>query len=223
MLMTDSNTEWLFGGSFDPIHKGHVAIINRLRQLASDWPIRLLPCAIPALKKPNSATFEQRIEMLNLISANIPKLVIDSREGKRSGPSYTIDTLKSLRYDYPNRRFVLVIGDDNLADLTRWQQSEQLSQFCHCMVIDRPGYLVDDFEEIMKAIHFQSVERWQQFSSSSHGKYFRLQDIEQDISSTQIRENTKAKRNQNKTIERKQNRLLPSEVENYIQTHSIYR
>ncbi|MDQ7049665.1 MAG: nicotinate (nicotinamide) nucleotide adenylyltransferase [Enterobacterales bacterium] len=223
MSVHTSHMQWLFGGSFDPIHMGHLTIINRLRRLASDWPIRLLPCSTPALKKPNSASFEQRLEMLKLISSKIPQLVVDPREGKRSGPSYTIETLKSLRNDYPEHHFVLVIGDDNLSELKQWHKSEQLHQFCHCLVINRPGYSVDKLEQIMAEISFISVDSWQQFSEHRQGKYYRLQDIEENVSSSQIRAGAKASKSKKNAIQMNQYRQLPLEVENYIQTHSIYR
>ena len=212
--------EWLFGGSFDPIHLGHVAIIKRLYQL-NQWPIRILPCSVPALKQANTASFEQRIEMLKLAVADIPQVLIDQREAKVSGPSYTIDSLESLHQENPHRRLVMVIGDDHLADLGQWHHSNKLHQYCHCLLVNRPGYSIDNIKNTMSQLNFSSVANWQQFTEYPNAKYFRLQEIEELVSSSQIRARTSLKISNKEAIP--EQALLPAKVKNYIETHLIYR
>lgn len=139
------NTAWddtrplvLFGGTFDPVHRAHIGAALAVAR-ALDAPVYLMPNATPPHRRAPQASAAQRLAMLALAIALHPELRLDDRELRRTGPSYTIDTLISLREQYPNRPLVLVIGADSLAQLHHWHRWQDYPQYCHLAVLPRPG------------------------------------------------------------------------------------
>ncbi len=135
----------LFGGTFDPVHHGHLRLAVELRERLELAELRLIPCHVPALRGAPGASPAQRLEMLRLATAGEPGLVIDGRELARPGPSYTIDTLIELRAELgPERSLVWVLGIDALAGLPRWQRWRELTERAHLCVLSRPGAKLPD-------------------------------------------------------------------------------
>lgn len=128
----------LFGGTFDPVHRAHISVARHVAALFKA-PVRLMPNATPPHRAPTRAPAGERLAMLHLACANHPELVVDDRELRRSGPSFTIDTLRALRTEQPERPLMLLIGADSLASFHRWHRWQDYPALCHLIVAPRPG------------------------------------------------------------------------------------
>lgn len=230
LKLQTSQYEFLFGGTFDPIHLGHLAIIKALQQLAPELSIRLLPCAIPPLKQQPLTSYQQRIEMLELALAEelsvavqsqsqtgsaIDNISIDQREQKRQRASYTMETLQELQQDFPHNRFILVVGSDSLHDLPRWYQWRKLSGYCHLLVLNRPGYQIDELKTRLSAAGFDYCKNFQNLTKQPAGLGFCLKMPEMSQSSSEIR---RLIRN-NQSLDS----MLSKSVIEYIHKKAIYQ
>jgi nicotinate-nucleotide adenylyltransferase len=189
-----SDIEFILGGSFDPIHFGHLHIIDSLQDLNSSWPVRILPCSVPALKKRTSASFVQRVEMIQLALKDYNNVIVDRRESHRTGKSYSYDTLRELAQEYPGRRFVLVIGSDNLETIGQWYQAEQLAKCCHLVVVDRPDTSVEQQQAHLIDLGFRAVTSHLELAEVKSGLFYHYKIIERDTSSTAIRDSFRGSR-----------------------------
>ena len=128
-----------YGGTFDPVHNGHLAIARAARdELACK--VRLMPAADPPHRAPPGADAGQRARMLELAIADEPGLLVDRRELERDGRSYTIDTLRGLRDEMgPGAPIALLIGADSFIGLPGWREWEALFDLTHFVVAPRPG------------------------------------------------------------------------------------
>lgn len=130
----------VFGGTFDPFHKAHEWLCHQVLDRPEIDQLRLLPCQTPALKDPAQASAEERLRMLEAWVATQSagdRLVIDTSELDRPGPSYSADTLEALRQAYPDWRRVFVLGADAFASLPRWYGIERLVDLTHFWVFGR--------------------------------------------------------------------------------------
>ena len=146
----------IFGGSFDPIHCGHLHIALSLHQQLHLSEVRFIPCKNPVSNKKIVASEQQRLTMLQLALQPYSYFSIDQRELHRATPSYTIETLASLRLELGNMPLGLILGYDNLATLDRWHQWTSLIDYAHLLIVPRP----DHTESYPKEIH-AFVERYQ--------------------------------------------------------------
>ncbi|MBU4260949.1 MAG: nicotinate-nucleotide adenylyltransferase [Proteobacteria bacterium] len=132
----------LFGGTFDPVHNGHLAVGQAgLRQLGLDT-LYFIPASSPPHKSDQLITpFTHRVAMLRLAVQGEPRFVVSDIEGLRSGPSYTIDTLMQFRRNLgPEADFFFIIGLDAFADITTWKKYQELLNRTAFVVIDRPSH-----------------------------------------------------------------------------------
>jgi nicotinate-nucleotide adenylyltransferase len=128
-----------YGGTFDPVHRGHVAIALAAAD-ALQAPVWLLPAADPPHRRPPGASAAQRARMLELAVAGEPRLGVDRRELGRDGPSYTLDTLVDLRREFgPQLPLVWVLGMDSVRELHRWHRWKELFEHAHLLGVERPG------------------------------------------------------------------------------------
>ncbi len=129
----------LLGGTFDPVHVGHLRAAIEAREALRADEIRLLPCAVPPHREQPAAGPEQRLLMLQAAIEGIPGLRADARELQRSGPSFTYDTLVSLRVEIGEQRpLVLVLGADAFAGLPSWHRWREINRLAHIAVLTRP-------------------------------------------------------------------------------------
>lgn len=129
----------ILGGTFDPIHYGHLRSgLEVAQQLELDH-IRLIPSATPPHREQPKASAQQRLMMLHLAIKNSGHFVVDDRELHREGPSYTVDTLASLREEFVDHPLYLLIGTDAFAAIETWHNWQQLITLSHIVVIARPG------------------------------------------------------------------------------------
>jgi len=128
-----------YGGSFDPVHLGHIAVAVAVRDaLAAE--VALVPAADPPHKDATHATAAQRVRMLELAIAGEPALRVDARELEREGPSYTVDTLRLLRAEQgPHRPIAWVVGGDSLLQLDAWHRWREIFAHGHVLAVARPG------------------------------------------------------------------------------------
>jgi nicotinate-nucleotide adenylyltransferase len=129
----------ILGGTFDPIHYGHLRLAAEVRAALRMGEVHLIPAGSPPHRPPPVAAAEARLAMTVLGCAEFPGLDADGREIRRQGPSYTVQTLQELHDDYPARPLALIIGSDAFAGIAAWHRWEQLFTLAHFIVVDRPG------------------------------------------------------------------------------------
>jgi len=129
----------ILGGTFDPVHFGHLRPALEVQEALALEELRLIPCHIPPHRPQPHATAAQRVAMLEAATGRHPAFRIDTRELQRSGPSYTYDTLVSLREELGDAGVCLLMGMDAFADLTTWHRWNELIELCHLVVMTRPG------------------------------------------------------------------------------------
>ena len=130
----------VFGGTFDPIHCGHLRTAFELWQELKLAEIRFLPTGSPPHREKLYASPEQRLEMVRAAVADQPAFIVDDREVRRSGVSYSVDTLAELRHEYPQRSLCLLLGMDAFLGLPHWHRWRELLTLAHIVVAHRPGW-----------------------------------------------------------------------------------
>lgn len=132
-----------YGGTFDPVHDGHIAIARAARDVLQA-AVALLPARDPPHKAETRADAEQRAEMLDLAIAGESGLVVDRRELRRAGPSYSVDTLGGLRAELgADAPIAWLVGADSLRQLHTWHRWQELFDRAHLLVVQRPGSDID--------------------------------------------------------------------------------
>src|SRR5690348_1068987 len=144
----------IFGGTFDPVHTGHLILAEQGREQGRLDEVWFVPAAHPPHKdEPTLTRFEQRVEMLALALAGNPAFRIDELEKERPGPSYTVDTLDELRRRHPGHEFLLLIGSDTLLDLPNWYQPLRVLEQASLLVMARPGSPVLPADVLRQRLH----------------------------------------------------------------------
>ncbi|MFI3155672.1 MAG: nicotinate-nucleotide adenylyltransferase [Methylococcaceae bacterium] len=206
----------IFGGTFDPVHYGHLRSALEVKDIFGLDEVRLIPCANPPHRDQPAVPAEMRLQMLELSIKNQPGLIIDTRELDRHKlseqmPSYMVDTLKSLRREFPTDPLLLFIGTDAFKYLTGWHQWQRLFDYAHIVVMTRPGFEIQQLDGFFKA---RLAKDTKELTQAGAGKLCFQQVTQLDISATAIRN----------MIARKQNPvfLLPDAVIEYIKQHQLY-
>ena len=130
----------LFGGAFDPIHYGHLRTAFELWQALKLAQVRFLPTGNPPHRESPLTTPELRVQMVSAAIAGISAFVVDDRELRRSGMSYSVDTLMELRAEYPDRSLCLMVGMDAFLGLPTWHRWREIFKLAHVVVAHRPGW-----------------------------------------------------------------------------------
>lgn len=128
----------VLGGTFDPVHNGHLRLAMELTTALDMAHVRLVPCARPPHRGAPTASPGQRAKWIRVAVGDEPLLRLDDRELLRDGPSYTVDTLASMREDMPNTPLCLIMGRDVFAKLPQWHEWERIFDNAHIVLIDRP-------------------------------------------------------------------------------------
>lgn len=174
----------IFGGTFDPVHYGHLRAALEAKEIFGLDQVRLIPSAQPPHRNPPHASVAMRVQMLKLAIEDRSGFIIDTREVDRAGVSYMALTLESLRREFPNQPLLLFIGSDAFSRLTTWYQWQRLFEFAHIIVLTRPGFAVlqlDDFFAVRQAGDRQDLSR------HLAGKLYCQPITQLDISATAIR------------------------------------
>ena len=200
----------IFGGTFDPIHWGHLLIaemaLDRLRLDRVIWVIDRSP---PHKQLPTLLSFQYRWEMVQLAIANHPAFLLLPHTSNSSGSSYAIDTFTNLQTIYPQTHWYWIVGQDAFATLSRWYRRQELIPKCNWLVAPRPNSNNIELElltqQVVEQLNSQNISlRWQILSMPSVA-----------ISSSLIRQYCQ----QNRSIRY----LVPEAVRTYIQNHQLYR
>ena len=208
----------ILGGTFNPIHNGHLHLAERLQQTLGFEAIRFMPAALPALKDKPNVTAEQRAEMVKIAIANQPHFSLDTRELSRAGTSYTIDTLISLREELGDEVSICwLIGFDAFANLDAWHRWQELLNKAHLIVVKRPhsSDLSNLNAEVKTLLKKHETENVEEVKKQAYGKILIQEIAALDISSTKIRE----KIAQDKDVRS----MVPEALLSYIQQHQLYR
>jgi nicotinate-nucleotide adenylyltransferase len=129
----------ILGGTFDPVHCGHLRLALEIREHLSLDGVRLLPAPNPRLREAPRANVSQRLELLAAAVDGEPNLQVDARELGRDGPTYTVETLESFRREFSDEVLVFIVGMDSFQHLDRWHRWRELLDLAHLVVAHRPG------------------------------------------------------------------------------------
>jgi len=182
-----SRTLAIFGGTFDPIHLGHLSVAWEASELL-DAEVRLMPASVPPHRPSPLANAQQRVAMLKAALQKQSRLTLDTRELERSGPSYTIDTLAELRKEEGDRPLVLLLGADAFAGLPSWHRWRALFDVAHIGVLSRPGVDVAWSDELLTEIGPRLIDDASALRVLPAGKVIELSVTPLEISATRVRE-----------------------------------
>ena len=204
----------LYGGTFDPVHEGHLAVARAARDELGA-PVRLLPAADPPHRDATGADAAQRAHMLELAIANEPGLEVDRRELARAGASYTVDTLRGVRAEVgPGTPLAWITGDDSFRSLPDWHGWEALFELAHFVVALRPGHSLADLPtELARRVAERWVDRPADLLATPAGALFRLHFPPRPESASAIRRDLAAGRTPSG---------LPAAVERHIRITGLY-
>jgi len=148
----------VFGGTFDPVHVGHLILAELCREQARLDQVLFVPAARPPHKAETDLTsFDKRVEMLNLALSGNPAFRVEEMEKNRPGPSYTVDTLTELRGRDAQSEFFLLIGADTLHDLSTWREPARILSMATLIVVPRPGWPILDAEKIRHGLRLEQA------------------------------------------------------------------
>lgn len=226
----------ILGGTFDPIHLGHTEPTKVVADYLSLDKVLFIPTNIPPHKASPNVSAKQRADMVTLACNDMPNFHCDQRELERSGNSYTVDTLKTLKKSYPNQHLFFIIGLDSLLTFTRWHQYQEILSLCHLVVNSRPNYQLENVNKETESLlekhqvsdvtmlkntcsggiifvpsTLEDLQASQQYNVSSYGG----DKINLDISSTSIR--MRIAKNQSCQ------HLLTESVLDFINKNQLYR
>jgi len=144
----------VLGGTFDPIHIGHLVLAREVKNRLKLDEVLFLPAGSPYLKKErNILPAEHRLAMVELAVKGEPSFKISDAELRRQGPTYTVDTIKQLAVGAAaDDKLYFILGWDNLVDLPRWKEPQQLISICRLAAVPRVGYTLPDLGELDKAV-----------------------------------------------------------------------
>ena len=197
----------IYGGSFDPIHLGHLKTATTLKTELQLDHLFLLPCCEPVHKDGLKYPSNDRLKMLNLALEKFSTLEIDSREILRGGGSYMIDTLHELKQIYRDEPICLIIGMDSFLKIKTWKDWQEFSKLVHLVILQRQGFNIID----NSLDSFHSTKEVNELRLESNGLLYFSNCSKINISSSDIRGRIAANQNLDD--------LLPKSVINYLRLH----
>jgi nicotinate-nucleotide adenylyltransferase len=206
----------LLGGTFDPVHIGHLEIAKILLKKIDFLEIQFIPCHIPPHREnPNTSSYH-RLNMVKLTIENEKKLAINDIELKKDTPSYTIDTLKSLHQENPDATLCFIIGSDAFSAMQTWKEWESILNYCHIIIVKRVGFPLILEPELDAAYKQNLTHHLEGLTQHPSGKIYYSDITLPDINATNIRE---ALKSENKEYYLS---VLPKSVLQYIQKNKLY-
>lgn len=205
----------VMGGSFNPIHFGHLRVARDVKQRLNLDRMLLMPASQSPLKAQHSVPVGHRVAMLDLALKVFPELELDCREIHRAGQSFTVDSLSELRDEFGKEAgLFFILGDDCLPTLHRWRQWRDLTTYANLIVTKRPGQFPLPTQEVLQWLTETETDL-DAVESMTHGGLARIECTLVDISSTELREAM--------TPDEGLKQVIPSPVIEYINDHQLYR
>ncbi len=205
----------VFGGTFDPVHFGHLRSASAVRDFLGVPCVKLVPSSIPPHRENPSSTPAQRLSMLRIATYEEETMAVDDREISRQGISYTADTLASFRCELGvTAPFYFVLGIDSYATLHRWHRWQDIADIAHLIVLDRPGYPQEIPSEVQAWSENRLVEGPEGMKQRAFGCVCRITLEQVDISATNLRD--KLKSGIRPTGE------MPEKVIDFVIEHGLY-
>lgn len=177
----------IFGGTFDPIHYGHLRTAFELLETLRLPEMRFMPAGSPPHRVGTFATNAQRVEMVRAATAGQPGFTVDDREMHRTGPSYTIDTLSELRLEHPERPICLVVGMDAFLGLPKWHRWRELLSVAHLVVAHRPGWRAPTMGPLGELLVDHGTGTVRDLHAALAGRIYIHAVTQLEISSTDVR------------------------------------
>ncbi|WP_461517017.1 nicotinate-nucleotide adenylyltransferase [Porticoccus sp.] len=205
----------LFGGTFDPVHIGHLRTALELKNALHLAEMRLVPSAHPPHRAQPEASAEHRLAMLTCGVDAEPGLIVDERELRREGPSYTLDTLAEIRAEIgPYAPLCLCIGMDSLVNLNQWHRWQELVDYAHIVAAARPGWHLPKSGEVLEFVHRHRAHDVAELKATPTGKVLIVEMTLLPISATGIRQ----------ALQRGESirYLVPDGVIDYINQNQLY-
>jgi len=204
----------VLGGTFDPIHHGHLRLAIDMAERLNLEELRLMPGYQPVHRDSPAATTEQRLQMLELAVADIDMLTVDDRELRRKGPSYTLLSLQEIRAEIGNSKpLYFILGEDAFSQFDSWYQWRDLITYAHLLVAVRPGFHPHLSEQLKKFVA-DNEYKGEYFPDTAAGNIVWLNNPVLEIASSDIRQRIYENRNVRY--------LLPANVYEYLESHKIY-
>lgn len=205
----------IFGGTFDPVHFGHLRAASEVNELLDIDDFRLLPAGTPPHRSNTYANGEHRLAMLRLAVTDCPDLVVDEREIHRQGASFMADTLLEIRAASGDRPLLLIVGQDAANKLDEWHRWRDLLELAHLVIMTRPDAEHDYSSELGKCLGSRTVENIKPLFEQPAGLVRYLNVTQLAISSTDIR---------GRILGGLSPRfLLPDRVLAYVKLHRLYQ
>jgi nicotinate-nucleotide adenylyltransferase len=205
----------IFGGTFDPIHHGHLRLALELKQQLQLDEMRLMPSHRPPHRAAPGVTSAMRVAMVRLAVAQCPALEIDERELRRTTPSFTVDSLLELRQELgTDVSLILAVGMDAFAQLNTWHRWRELLDYAHLAVVARPGYSLPLTGDVADLVRAKQVDA-EVLDAQAHGGILLSELSLLPISSSAIR--AQVKRSESPQF------LLPDAVWAYMVEHRLYQ
>jgi nicotinate-nucleotide adenylyltransferase len=212
----------LYGGSFDPVHRGHVATAEELAARLPFAEIRLLPAARSPLK-PGSTASPHRLAMLQLALEGKQGLTIDDRELHRPPPSYTVDTLREIRAELgTGQPLAFIMGADSFAGLMQWKDWQALTDYAHLLVVSRPGSSLQLAPALENWLEKHRIAPGESLESRPRGKVLMVETRPHAIASREIRAALQHRGPDGQHEPRDTSGWLNPAVRDYIDRHHLY-
>ncbi|WP_231870766.1 nicotinate-nucleotide adenylyltransferase [Marinomonas aquimarina] len=206
----------VMGGTFDPIHHGHLRSAVDILDYFQFKTLRLIPCYQPVHKGEPSVSAEQRLKMVELGIQADTRLSVDAREILREGRSYSIDTLIQLREELGQEEsLIMVVGMDSFLSLPTWARWQELLDVAHILVISRPGWEPDFISTLESFYEKHRAESAAELQCAPAGKIWMQSFTPLAISSSQVRNLCR----KNASIAY----LVPETIQRFIEAHSLYK
>ncbi len=204
----------IFGGTFDPIHNGHIQTSLVIQEAFHFDSYRFIPCKLPTIKPPSEATTAQRVYMLELAIKNYKQFEIDLREINRTTPSYMVETLQGLRDEYKHAAITLILGYDAFLTLPKWHHWQELIKLANLLIINRDSFNLKLSESLQSFQEQHLVKNKEVILNHHAGTIYQFNAGNYPISSTQI----KTQLRENLDVSNQ----IPRDVYQYIKTHKLY-
>lgn len=205
----------ILGGTFDPVHIGHLRVALDLYQTLPLDEIRFIPCGQPPHRSLPQASASQRVAMLRMAIQDQQGFYVDEREVRRQGPSYMVDTLYSLRDEFPEVPLCLIVGLDVFKEFDKWHRWLEIPTYAHIIIVYRPASDLSADGQVFQLLEQRRVEKPSALLAQVAGSIL-LQPVRQlDISSTDIRLLIAGHKSARY--------LLPEQVYGYIQNEGLYQ